>query len=120
MAGGCRPTVRQPAPADVWPWPLARGAPPYGSEPPERVPVERSVFVNPQRAAAEAAGRAARGRMPAGSADLAALHMSIQDGMEPWKSGMPKLRGGFIDAAADGVSVAGSAAPLLEPTPRVQ
>ena len=37
-----------------------------------------------------------------------------------WKSGMPKLRGGFIDAAADGVSVAGSAAPLLEPTPRVQ
>ena len=33
MAGFNRPTVRTPAPADVWPWPLARGAAPFGEEP---------------------------------------------------------------------------------------
>ena len=89
MESGCRPTVPHPKPPDVWPWPLARGEPPFGSEPPGRIRVERSIFTSQTSAAQAYSSRAAAGRLPRGAADRAALYQTIKDDMEPWKSELP-------------------------------
>ena len=94
MESGCRPTVPHPKPSDVWPWPLARGEPPFGSEPPGRIRVERSIFTSQTSAAQAYSSRAAAGRLPHGAADRAALYQTIKDDMEPWKSELPMREAG--------------------------
>lgn len=135
MMPGLRPTVHTPAPADVWPWPLARGEPPFGEEPPSRILIERSIFTKPSAAAGAYAERVATGSLPAGKANRAALTQSIRDDMEPWRSELRKryVAMGSADNAADAATVAppplsggarpswltpGESAPLL-PTPHV-
>ena len=98
--GGLRPTVRERAPADVWPWPLVRGEAPYGEEPSERILVERSIFTKPQNAASAAAVRAADSRAPAGSADRDALYRGIIDDMEPWRTELPRRQASMGRAGA--------------------
>jgi len=92
MENGLRPTVRTPVPDELWPWPLPRGEPPYGEEPPERIQIERSVFSRLGTAVSAAALRAAEGRIPAGAADRTALTASIKADMEPWKTEIPRRR----------------------------
>jgi hypothetical protein len=135
MESELRSTVPAKVPPGVWPYPLPRGAPPFGEEPPGRMQVERSIFASLDAAADAAAGRAAAShRPPSGAAERSMLAASIQSDMEPWRSELPKLRAsrGLLPAApapaqsvpTEGGATAGGAwltpgATPLQPTPAV-